>query len=153
MLKNFAVPNFRGSRPIHEKCENYAPQKFGATSIMVIIIIIIIIIMYFMCNNILRTIYVHVYAGIVYCLSRNNAEEVCRELCRKGISAGCYHADCLPGDRTRVHTEWLNNTLQVSVRCVCCVCVCVCVCVCDTHTNTHACIHTHTCAWHNITGG
>ena len=52
--------------------------------------------------------------GIIYCLSRNNAEEVCRELCAVGISAGCYHTDRLPGDKTRVHTQWLNNSLQVS---------------------------------------
>ena len=29
-LRLFAAPNFRGSRPIREKRENYAPRKFGA---------------------------------------------------------------------------------------------------------------------------
>ena len=28
--KNFAELNFRGAMPIHEKSENYAPQKFGS---------------------------------------------------------------------------------------------------------------------------
>ena len=30
LKENFAAPNFRGSRPIREKRENYAPRKFGA---------------------------------------------------------------------------------------------------------------------------
>ena len=51
--------------------------------------------------------------GIVYCLSRKDSEQVCLELCGKGINAGCYHADVPPGERSRVHRQWLSRNVQV----------------------------------------
>lgn len=51
--------------------------------------------------------------GLVYCFTRKDAEQVCQELCRLGIKAGCYHADFQASERTRVHKEWLNDTIQV----------------------------------------
>ena len=55
----------------------------------------------------------------MYCLSRHNTEEVCKDLCQAGIRAGCYHADRLPGDRTRVHTQWLSNSIQARSTTIC----------------------------------
>ena len=53
--------------------------------------------------------------GIVYCLSRNNADDVCQGLRQAGISAGSYHTDRLPTERSTVHRQWLDNSIQVHV--------------------------------------
>ena len=55
-------------------------------------------------------------SGIVYCLSRKDSEQVCLDLCGKGISAGCYHADLPPAERSRVHRQWLNTNVQVRIK-------------------------------------
>ncbi|CAF0754232.1 unnamed protein product [Adineta steineri] len=52
-------------------------------------------------------------SGIVYCLSQKDAEEVCRELQRHCIKAGCYHAGLSALSRTQVHSKWLRNQLHV----------------------------------------
>ena len=53
-------------------------------------------------------------AGIVYCLSRKDTEQVSRELSQHGIKAACYHADMAAEERTSVHMQWLKNKLQVT---------------------------------------
>lgn len=55
------------------------------------------------------------FLGIVYCLSRKDCEQVCLDLCGKGISAGFYHADLPPAERSRVHRQWLNTNVQVRI--------------------------------------
>ncbi len=53
-------------------------------------------------------------AGIVYCLSRKNTEQVARKLAAKGISTAFYHAGMSSQDRSRVQEDFLNdNTLVV----------------------------------------
>ena len=54
-----------------------------------------------------------ILAGIVYTLSRRNAEDVCAGLCGAGIAAGCYHTDRLPQDKTKTHRQWLEGSVQV----------------------------------------
>ena len=51
--------------------------------------------------------------GIVYCFSRKDSEQVTLDLCQQGIRAGCYHGDLPSSDRSRVHKQWLNNTIKV----------------------------------------
>ena len=53
------------------------------------------------------------YKGIVYCLSRKDSDQVSIDLCQKGIKAGCYHADLPASEKTRIHTQWLQNKTQV----------------------------------------
>ena len=52
-------------------------------------------------------------SGIVYCLSRNQAEQVASDLCTGGIKAACYHAEMSPDLRTKVHRQWTKNEIQV----------------------------------------
>lgn len=54
-------------------------------------------------------------SGIVYCLSRNQAEQVASDLCARGIKAACYHAEMSPDLRTKVHRQWTKNEIQVVV--------------------------------------
>jgi ATP-dependent DNA helicase Q1 len=54
-------------------------------------------------------------SGIVYCLSQKDVEQVCVDLCDRNISASCYHANMPPADKTKVHTLWLANKIQVIV--------------------------------------
>jgi len=51
--------------------------------------------------------------GIVYCLTRKDAENTAAGLVEKGIDAGVYHADCSPADRDRVHRQWRAKKLKV----------------------------------------
>ena len=51
--------------------------------------------------------------GIVYCFSRKDTEDVSSGLCERRIRAAYYHADLPLAQRSRVHMEWLNNSLQV----------------------------------------
>ncbi len=52
-------------------------------------------------------------AGIIYCLSRKNTEDVCRKLLAKGMKAGFYHAGMNAKERDRVQTDFLNDNLNV----------------------------------------
>ncbi|CAF0979837.1 unnamed protein product [Rotaria sp. Silwood1] len=52
-------------------------------------------------------------SGIVYCLSQKDAEDVCVELQRNDIKAGCYHAGLSSEARTQVHEKWLQNQVHV----------------------------------------
>lgn len=51
--------------------------------------------------------------GIVYTLSRKDAEVMAVGLQSKGIKAGVYHAECDPADRDRVHQQWRTKKLKV----------------------------------------
>ncbi|CAF1101252.1 unnamed protein product [Adineta ricciae] len=52
-------------------------------------------------------------SGIVYCLSQKDAEDVCFELQKHNIKAGCYHAGLTALARTKVHEKWLENQVHV----------------------------------------
>lgn len=52
-------------------------------------------------------------AGIVYCLSRANAEKVARQLQDRGIKAEAYHAGMDALDRTRIQQQFKQDTVQV----------------------------------------
>ncbi|CAF3624135.1 unnamed protein product [Adineta steineri] len=52
-------------------------------------------------------------SGIVYCLSQRDAEDVCVELQRHSIKAGCYHAGLTALSRTQVHEKWLRNQIHI----------------------------------------
>ncbi|CAF3259461.1 unnamed protein product [Rotaria socialis] len=52
-------------------------------------------------------------SGIVYCLSQKDAEDVCCELQRNCIKAGCYHAGLSALSRTQVHEKWLKSQVHV----------------------------------------
>lgn len=52
-------------------------------------------------------------AGIVYCFSRKETEQVTLDLTQQGIKAGCYHGYLSASDRTRVHMQWLEDVIQV----------------------------------------
>lgn len=51
--------------------------------------------------------------GIVYTLTRKDAETTALGLQERGIRAGVYHADCDPKDRDRVHQQWRDKTISV----------------------------------------
>lgn len=51
--------------------------------------------------------------GIIYCLSRNNAEMVARELQEYGIKSGIYHAGLSPEERERAQSDFLNDRIEV----------------------------------------
>ncbi len=53
-------------------------------------------------------------AGIIYCLTQKDCEEMVKELMSHGIRADCYHANLDSRYRSRVHRNWVNNTTQVS---------------------------------------
>ena len=52
-------------------------------------------------------------SGIIYCLSRRTAEELCAELKAKGIECGAYHAGLSNAERERVQTDFIRDNLQV----------------------------------------
>lgn len=52
-------------------------------------------------------------AGIIYCFSQKDSEQVTISLQKLGIHAGTYHANMEPEDKTKVHTRWSANELQV----------------------------------------
>eukprot|EP00058_Branchiostoma_floridae_P001296 XP_002586784.1 hypothetical protein BRAFLDRAFT_102942 [Branchiostoma floridae] len=54
-------------------------------------------------------------SGIIYVFSRKEAETVAGDLLKRGVRAGCYHADLDAAYRSRVHRKWLENTIQVVV--------------------------------------
>ncbi|XP_013412024.1 ATP-dependent DNA helicase Q1 [Lingula anatina] len=54
-------------------------------------------------------------AGIVYCFSQKDTEEITRGLQDRGIPAGCYHANISAARRTTVHRDWMQNKIQVIV--------------------------------------
>lgn len=54
-------------------------------------------------------------AGIVYCLSRVECEDVTRGLCELNVSVACYHAGFAPNLRAKVQQDWHRGTVQVCV--------------------------------------
>ena len=52
-------------------------------------------------------------SGIVYVLSRRDAEQVAAMLSRAGLSSECYHAGMSDEDRTRVHRGWREDRIRV----------------------------------------
>lgn len=54
-------------------------------------------------------------SGIIYCFSQKDSEQVTIGLQKWGIHAGTYHANMEPEDKTKVHTLWSANELQVIV--------------------------------------
>lgn len=54
------------------------------------------------------------FAGIIYCLSRKESQDVTVDLQQRGIKTGCYHADLTGQERSRVHKLWLKDQIKVS---------------------------------------
>jgi len=54
-------------------------------------------------------------SGIVYCLTRKDAESTAEELSQRGIACAAYHADLDPARRMSCHTSWADGSLQVIV--------------------------------------
>jgi ATP-dependent DNA helicase RecQ len=54
-------------------------------------------------------------AGIVYALRRADTEKLARELARRGVRSGAYHAGLDPAERRRVHEAFENEELDVVV--------------------------------------
>ncbi|XP_073477517.1 ATP-dependent DNA helicase Q1 [Aquarana catesbeiana] len=54
-------------------------------------------------------------SGIIYCFSQKDSEQVTINLQKLGIRAGTYHANMEPRDKTKVHTYWTENKIQVVV--------------------------------------
>jgi len=52
-------------------------------------------------------------SGIIYCLSRNNCEEVANALKAYGINAGYYHAGMPADQRSKVQEDFINDEVQV----------------------------------------
>lgn len=52
-------------------------------------------------------------AGIVYCLSRKNTEDLSARLQKSGVKAMCYHAGMPPGSRAGIQEQFINDNLQV----------------------------------------
>ncbi|KAG8438535.1 hypothetical protein GDO86_004920 [Hymenochirus boettgeri] len=54
-------------------------------------------------------------SGIIYCFSQKDSEQVTISLQKLGIRAGTYHANMEPRDKTKVHTKWTANQMQIVV--------------------------------------
>lgn len=54
-------------------------------------------------------------AGIVYTLSRNDANTVAKQLRASGISAEAYHSDISTSKKESIHWSWMKNETQVVV--------------------------------------
>ncbi|MEJ6980067.1 DNA helicase RecQ [Pedobacter sp. P351] len=52
-------------------------------------------------------------SGIIYCLSRNNCQDVAEALRNYGINAGYYHAGMSGDARAKVQEDFINDKLQV----------------------------------------
>lgn len=52
-------------------------------------------------------------SGIVYCLSRNECDEVASALQKNGIKAISYHAGLSDDSRAEAQLKWINGTVQV----------------------------------------
>lgn len=48
-------------------------------------------------------------SGIIYCLSRNDCDNMAESLQRAGLLALSYHAGLSDGDREYVQTKWINQ--------------------------------------------
>ena len=52
-------------------------------------------------------------SGIIYCLSRNNCQDVAEALRNYGINAGFYHAGMKAEQRAKIQEDFINDELQV----------------------------------------
>ncbi len=52
-------------------------------------------------------------AGIIYCLSRKNTEDVSSKLQAKGVKAMCYHAGMSDDVRAKVQEDFINDEILV----------------------------------------
>ena len=52
-------------------------------------------------------------SGIVYCLSRQECEDVARRLRPRGLRCGYYHAAMEPEERARVQRQWSNDEIHL----------------------------------------
>ncbi len=52
-------------------------------------------------------------SGILYCLSRNDTEQMAQELKIRGINASYYHAGMEHSDRLRVQDEFINDVVPI----------------------------------------
>ncbi|WP_207533634.1 DNA helicase RecQ [Desertivirga arenae] len=52
-------------------------------------------------------------SGIIYCLSRNNCQDVAEALKNYGINAAYYHAGMPAEDRSKVQEDFINDEVQV----------------------------------------
>ncbi|XP_064635504.1 serine-rich adhesin for platelets-like [Lineus longissimus] len=57
----------------------------------------------------------HHQSGIIYCFSKKDTADVCHDLQRLGVKAGCYHADMDAKQRSYVHRKWLSDEIHVVV--------------------------------------
>ncbi|MEE6477392.1 hypothetical protein FKM82_011497 [Ascaphus truei] len=53
-------------------------------------------------------------SGIIYCFSQKDSEHITISLQKLGIHAGTYHSNMDPKDKTKVHTRWSANEIQVN---------------------------------------
>ncbi|KAM9312999.1 ATP-dependent DNA helicase Q1 [Gastrophryne carolinensis] len=54
-------------------------------------------------------------SGIVYCFSQKDSEQLTISLQKLGIRAGAYHANMEARDKTKVHSAWTQDKIQVVV--------------------------------------
>jgi ATP-dependent DNA helicase RecQ len=54
-------------------------------------------------------------AGLVYVRTRRDSEDLAQWFQQQGLRTRAYHAGLGAGDRRRIETEWLNDTLQFVV--------------------------------------
>jgi ATP-dependent DNA helicase RecQ len=52
-------------------------------------------------------------SGIIYCLSRNDTEQVSQELNQRGIKAAFYHAGMENEHRLKTQNEFINDTIPI----------------------------------------
>jgi RecQ family ATP-dependent DNA helicase len=54
-------------------------------------------------------------SGIIYCLSRQNCEDVSEQLCALGLNSHHFHAGMSGNDRKDIQEKWLNDEIQIIV--------------------------------------
>lgn len=54
-------------------------------------------------------------SGLIYCLSRQNCEDVSRDLNARGLDTHYFHAGMSANSRKDVQTRWLNNEIRIIV--------------------------------------
>ena len=82
-------------------------------------------------------------SGIVYCLTRKDAESLSGHLNVAGLSSSFYHADMDPVARQRVHHQWSKRKARSLVFSLVIHAINLCVCRCSPP---------HSCSGHLSTG-
>ncbi len=52
-------------------------------------------------------------SGIIYCLTRNQTEQVAEKLRGLGLAAACYHAGMSSAERSRIQRSFVRDTTQI----------------------------------------